>query len=313
EPARVDPSLPAIGRYDLAQVAVRSAEAARAGELLAQAQGFCRADARRSRSRLLDSRLLEAQLLQRQGKADDAIGLLRQGLAERIALDGPHDHEAGVFQNNLGVALFGLGRGDEAREAFRGASEVWRVAGLEDTPDALNTLNNWGAMELAANRIEDAQPLLEKALALRRRLYGPSAATAALLNNYGKLLLQGGRAAEALPLLVEAASMGARFAGVGSMHHVAALSGVADVQLLAGETASAEKTAREALVAGDRRLGHGHPGTASPRLALARVHAARGEGRHALALLDEVDAIATSAGPAGQRLMAQSAQLRGQL
>ena len=313
DPGRLDPALLAISRHDLAQVVLRNGDLDRAATLLAQAQAFWQTDPKRWRSRLVESRLLEAQVLKARGKADDAVALLRQGLEERIALNGPDDHETGVFQNNLGVALFGLGHGDEAREAFRAAAAIWRKTGLEETPDALNTLNNWGAMELAGGRADSAEPLLRQALALRRGLYGPSAATAALLNNYGKLLLLSGRAAEALPLLSEAATMGARFAGVGSMHHVAALSGVAEAQLQTGDVARAEATAREALQAADQRLGQGHPGTASPRLALARVHAVRGESRPALALLDEVDTIAAAAGPIGQRIAAQSAQLRGEL
>mgnify|MGYP003582236474 FL=1 len=313
DPGRLDPALLAIGRHDLAQVVLRNGDLDRAAALLAQAQAFWRTDPIRWRSRLVESRLLEAQVLKGRGQANDAVALLRLGLAERISLNGPEDHETGVFQNNLGVALFGLGHGDEARDAFRAAAAIWRKTGLEETPDALNTLNNWGALELAGGRTGEAEPLLRQALALRRRLYGPSAATAALLNNYGKLLLLSGRAAGALPLLSEAATMGARFAGVGSMHHVAALSGVAEAQLKTGDTVRAEATAREALAAADERLGKGHPGTASPRLALARVHAARGETRPALALLDETDAIAAAAGPIGQRIAAQSAQLRGGL
>lgn len=313
DPRRLDPALLAISRHDLAQVVLRNGDLERAAALLAQAQAFWQTDPTRWRSRLLESRLLEAQVLKARGNADAAVELLRQGLAERIALNGPDDHETGVFQNNLGVALFGLGNGDEAREAFRAAAAIWRKTGLEETPDALNTLNNWGAMELAAGRAGEAEPLLRQALALRRRLYGPSAATAALLNNYGKLLLLSGRAAESLPVLSEAATMGARFAGVGSMHHVAALSGVAEAQLQGGDATRAEATAREALAAADARLGKRHPGTASPRLALARVHAARGETRAAMALLDEVDAIAAAAGPIGQRIAAQSAQVRGSL
>ena len=115
---------------------------------------------------------------------------------------------------------------------------------------------------------------------------------------------------ESLPLLAEAATMGARYAGVGSMHHVSALSGVAEAQLLLGDVDRAESTAREAQAAADQSLGPGHPGTASPRLALARVHVVRGQGERARALLDEVDSIAASAGPVGKRLAAQSAELR---
>ena len=306
----LDPGLLAISRHDLAQVVLRNGDLDRADTLLAQAQAFWNTDPDRWRSRLIESRLLEAQVLKERGRADDAVALLRRGLAERIAFSGPDDHETGVFQNNLGVALFGLGHGDEARESFRAAAAIWRNARLDETPDALNTLNNWGAMEVAAGRAGEAEPLLRQALALRRRLYGPSAATAALLNNYGKLLLLSGRPAEALPQLSEAATMGARFAGVGSMHHVAALSGVAEAQLQVGDPVRADATAREALAAASERLGKGHPGTAAPRLALARVHAARGETRAALALLDEVDAIAAGAGPIGERIATQSAQVR---
>ena len=107
--------------------------------------------------------------------------------------------------------------------------------------------------------------------------------------------------------------MGAQFAGVGSMHHVAALSGVAEAQLLLGNPERAEATAREALAAADQHLGPRHPGGASPRLALARVHVARNEQAPAIALLDIVDAMAAAAGPAGQRIAAQSASLRAKL
>ena len=313
DPAVVDPALVAVGRYDLAQVALRGGDAKRAEVLLAQARGFWNTDPARWQSRLIDSLMLEARLRQQAGDADGAIALLQRGLAQRIALNGVHDRETGVFQNNLGVALFGLGRLDEARDAFRAASEVWRVSRLRQSTDALNTLNNWGSLELSAGKPELATPLLQEAVALRRQLYGPSAATAALLNNYGKLLLQTERAGEALPLLAEAAAMGAQFAGVGSMHHVAALSGVAEAQLALGNPDRAEVTAREALAAADQHLGVQHPGGAAPRLALARIHLARDELAPIAKLLDTVDAMAAAAGPAGQRIAAQSTSLRAKL
>lgn len=313
DPAVVDPALVAVGRYDLAQVALRGGDAKRAEVLLAQARGFWNTDPARWQSRLIDSLMLEARLRQQAGDADGAIALLQRGLAQRIALNGVHDRETGVFQNNLGVALFGLGRLDEARDAFRAASEVWRVSRLRQSTDALNTLNNWGSLELSAGKPELATPLLQEAVALRRQLYGPSAATAALLNNYGKLLLQTERAGEALPLLAEAAAMGAQFAGVGSMHHVAALSGVAEAQLALGNPDRAEVTAREALAAADQHLGVQHPGGAAPRLALARIHLARDELAPIAKLLDTVDAMAAAAGPAGQRIAAQSTTLRAKL
>ena len=313
DPKQVDPALVASGRHDLAQVALRNGDADRARALLAKAQAFWRTDAARWRTRLIESRLLEAQLMQRDGHAEEAIALLQDARRDRIAHSGAQHRETGIFHNNLGVALFGLGRHDDARAAFRAASDLWTASGSEESPDALNTLNNWGSLELSLGRTEVAEPLLGQAVALRRRLYGPSAATAALLNNYGKLLLQTDRAKDALPLLAEAAAMGARFAGDGSMHHVAALSGVADAQVRLGDVAAAEASASVALAAANRRLGAQHPGSASPRLSMARVKLAQGKSRDAEALLDEVDAIAAAAGPVGQRIAAQSASLRKQL
>lgn len=310
DPATIDPALIAAGRYDLAQVRLRNGDAEGAQALLAQARGFWQADPERWASRIIDSRLLEAQLLQRSGEAEAAVAVLREGLAARIAHSGASHRETGVFHNNLGVALFGLGRHEEARTAFAAARGVWQAIGLADSPDSLNTLNNWGAAELAAGATATAEPLLRDAVALRRRLFGPSAATAALLNNYGKLLLQTGRAVEALPLLVEAAAMGAQYAGYGSMHHVAALSGVADATLALGEIAQARTQAQVALDAADATLGAGHPGAAAPRLSLARIALAGKDVALARVWLAQAEGIGQSAGPAGARILAQAGQLR---
>lgn len=107
--------------------------------------------------------------------------------------------------------------------------------------------------------------------------------------------------------------MGARFAGEGSMHHVAALSGVADAQLAIGDAEEAEATAKLALAAAENRLGSQHPGAAAPRLSLVRVYLHGGRIEPARALLDQVDAIAAGAGPAGQRIAAQASTLRERL
>lgn len=107
--------------------------------------------------------------------------------------------------------------------------------------------------------------------------------------------------------------MGARYAGIGSQHHVSALSGVAEAQLQMGDVQRAHMTARDALTVARTHLGPSHPASAGPRLALARVRAALGDTSGALALLDEADAIASAAGPSGQRIAAQSTRLRAEL
>lgn len=311
--AVVDPALIAAARYDLAQVLYRRGDAAGARPLLDQAQQFWATQPARWESRLVDSRLLQAQLMRAAGEAAPAIALLQDALARRIAMSGPHHRETGIFHNNLGVARFSDGQTDAARASFRAAAEVWRAAGLTQSPDALNTLNNWGSLELAAGDVHAAEPLLRDAVTMRRQLYGPSAATAALLNNYGKLLLQQSRPDAALPVLQDAATMGAQFAGHGSLHHVAALAATAEANLNLGHREAAAADAATALEAARATLGRDHAGTALASLAMARVHLDQRRLREAATLLDDVERIAGMSGAAGKRLAAQAAALRSQL
>ncbi len=310
DPTVVDPALIAAGRYDLAQVMFRQGDTGYATELLGHAQGFWQRDPTRWESRLVDSRLLEAQLLRTHGDVEAAIALLRKARDRRLAISGDAHRDTGIFHNNLGVALFGIGELEQAREAFRAATAVWSRAGLEQSPDALNTLNNWGAVEVADGQIDAAETLLREATVLRRRYYGPSAATAALLGNYGKLLLQSGRAGEALPILREAAGMGSQYAGHGSVHHISALSGVAEAELAQADVAQAERSAETALTAAVDTLGIDHPATGIASLALARIRAEQQRPADALRLLDEADRIANAAGASGARLSAHAASIR---
>ncbi len=307
---RVDPALIAAGRYDLAQVRLRQGDADAARPLLAQAQSFWRSDLARWESRLVDSRLLESQLIKAAGDVEGAVALLREGLQRRIALSGAMHRETGIFHNNLGVALFGIGRMDDARASFEAARRVWQATGMQQTPDALNTLNNWGAVEIASGQPAVAEPLLREAVELRRRYYGPSAATAALLSNYGKLLLIGKKPDQALPVLREAAAMGAQFAGHGSLHHVAALSGQSEAELALARTPEAERSAEAALSAALETLGRDHPGTAMASLAMAAVRGDQARASDALALVEEAERIVAAVGPPAARIGAQAAALR---
>ena len=165
-------------------------------------------------------------------------------------------------------------------------------------------------MEVASGRPDVAEPLFREAVDLRRRYYGPSAATAALLSNHGKLLLMTGEPAQALPVLREAAAMGAQFAGHGSLHHVAALSGQSEAELALTRTLDAERSAEAALSAALEKLGRDHPGTAMASLAMAAVRGEQARPGDAQALLVEAERIAAAVGPAGARIGAQAAVLR---
>ena len=314
DPATVDPALVARGRHDLAQVLHRQGHAGEAAERLAQAQQFWLADRERWSSRLLDSRLLESQLRRQRGDLADAVAVLEAALPLRVQASGASHRETGVLHNNLAVAHFDAGDLDKARMHFAHAREVWRVAGLEQSPDALNTLNNAAAVELASSRPLEAESLFGAALELRTALYGESAATAALMSNLGKLRLSMGQAEAASDLLRRAAHMAERYAGAGSLHHVAALAGLSEAWLAMGNMPAAEATALAAqasLPTAEREAG---AAAAMAMLALGRVRVSQGDDGAALHVLESLQGLIGGLhGAIALRLGDQANALKAQL
>lgn len=301
----------AAARYDMAQALVRLGEVDAARPLLAQAQAYWRRDPAKWRARMIDSRLVEAQIL-RASDPTAAVALLKSALMEHNAMHGARNRQAGVFQNNLGVTLQTVGDLEGAGTAFRAAEAIWRATGLTETPDALNTANNLAAIEMLSGRPQAAEPLFAQAVRVRRKLFGASGGTAAVLNNHGKVLLILGQVDAALAALTEAAAMAEQFAGAGSMHQVAALSGLADAQLAKGMTDAALATARRAVAAS--ALGKAPPpARAMALIAQAKAQRENGDRAGARASLDQVDAIVPTLGPAGARLATAAAEVRKSL
>lgn len=301
--AGVPPETLALARFDLAQSLVRTGGMDEAAGLLRQAQAFWSSEPAKWRTRLIDSRLVEAQILRASDPAAAAL-LLEKALEDHIALHGAANRQAGIFQNNLGVSLQTMGDMDGARRAMEAAREIWQATGLTETPDALNTANNLAAVETLQGRPEVAAPLFAEALRLRENLFGPSAATAALMNNYGKVLLQLERADEARPLLQEAVDMAARYSGPGSMLHVAALSGLSEAEVAAGT--SGETTAEKAVkLAGENPVARAMANIAHGR---ALAHADKPDlARDALA---RAEADLQAIGPPGARLQQAAEAVR---
>ncbi|MCR5876765.1 serine/threonine-protein kinase [Phenylobacterium sp. J426] len=306
----VEPHIVASAAYDLAQVELRKSEQAAAARHLEQAQAFWRREPDRWRSQLVDSRLVEARLLRDRGRVEDAVALLQRNLPVRIALSGANHRETGVYHNDLGVMLTAAGRPEEAIPSFRAALGVWHAAGLDAGPDALNTLNNLAALEVLQGRPDRAEPLFRRALDVRRRLYGPSAATAALLSNSGKTLLQLDRPGEAVPLLEEAVDMAREHAGPGSLHYASAVAGLSEAYLGLGRTGQAAGLSEAALRTVRAALGESHPATAVVAVSLGRVRAAQGRGDEARSLLDGAQRSLSALGPAGATQIRAIDQIR---
>jgi len=95
-----------------------------------------------------------------------------------------------------------------------------------------------------AERLAEAEALYRRALNVRRSLFGPSAALAALLNNLGKLQLRLGRPEQALPLLQEAVVLAREYAGENSLNALAAMAGLGEAQAVTGEAEAARPRRR---------------------------------------------------------------------
>src|SRR5690606_18011152 len=113
----------------------------------------------------------------------------------------------------LGAAYIQAGRVPEGIEASRRAMGLWRALQLENGNDALNTLNNLAAAYFRNGDLEQSAAHFEQALTIRRALFGPSAATAALIGNYARVLQRRFEFDSALALIDEAEPMARDHAG----------------------------------------------------------------------------------------------------
>lgn len=302
-PAGLRPEIVAEAKVDLAEILIRMGNPQTARTYLRESQQFWRSHPERWRTDLIDSRLAEAQLIRDIDKDPPrAAALLQTALAERIAVSGPANRDVGIFQNNLGVTLQSMGDLPNARAAFEQARATWKTIGAEESPDALNTLNNLAAIETLSGHPQAAQPLFAEAIRIRRDLFGPSAALAALLNNHAKVLLLLNQAPVALPEAQEAADMSQRFAGAGSLAHVSALAGVSEAQLKLGALKPSLSTGEEALRVAVAKSGPKSPSAAIASIALARACAANGNLVRTRLLLADATTVVQLMGPPAARL-----------
>ena len=300
---KVPPEVIAEAKVDLAQIYLRTGEPEQARTMLAAAQDFWASDPTRWQSDMIESRLAEAQIVRDLDKDPPrAAAILRRALADRIAMSGPANRDVAIFQNNLGNVLSTMGQHNEAAASFRQAKATWAAIGAGETPDAMNTLNNLAASEVLAGRPKAAVPQFAEAVRLRRELFGPSAALAALINNHAKALLLTGDAAQALPLAREATAMAREFAGEGSMLHAASAAGLSEALLGTGQRADALVTARSGHLAALQTSGAGSPPEIVAQIALARANAANGDKGAARDQLASAEKGVAAMGPAGARL-----------
>src|SRR5690606_24696774 len=234
-------------RFTLAETVHRMGRPAEAKALLAAAQAFWQRDPRRHADVLLTSRALEARLLREGGDPAAALDTLERARDERLQRSGRVHFETAALYTNLGAAYGESGRLDEGIAASQEALALWQLLGLGDGNDALNTLNNLAAMQFRKGDLVEAEAAFSRALALRRTLLGPSAATAALLGNLARVLQRQERPVEALAYAAEAEAMASAHAGGSSPLAQAARVTHAELLLRSGRTDEAASVLDEFL------------------------------------------------------------------
>ncbi|MCX7033153.1 MAG: protein kinase, partial [Arenimonas sp.] len=219
----------------LAEVELRRGNAAEARKLLDEAQGYWNQDPGQHRVALTSSRQLQAQIEREESGLPTSIRTLQAALLEHDAYFGRQHVSTANLLNSLGIAYLGNNDAELADATFRDAWTVYGALGLQDSAGALLTLGNWATVAFRKNDFVAAEERLMRASNLRRELYGPSAALAAMEANLGKVMLRARRPDEALPLLVDSLAMSREFTGDQSPLTVALLQSLTEAHLLRGE------------------------------------------------------------------------------
>ncbi|MEO8160733.1 MAG: serine/threonine-protein kinase, partial [Arenimonas sp.] len=191
------PTSPADKRADvealLAETELRRGNTARARMLLDRAQAYWNRNPSNNRKALVGSRQLEAQIQKEESGLPASLRTLQRALLEHDEYFGRRNTETANVLNSLGIAYQANGEIEKADAAFRDSWAVHQAIGNVRSAAALLTLGNWATVAYRKNELDRAEKLLVQASTLRKELYGPSAALAAMQANLGKIILRAKR------------------------------------------------------------------------------------------------------------------------
>ncbi|MEI2781231.1 MAG: tetratricopeptide repeat protein [Candidatus Competibacter sp.] len=154
----------------------------------------------------------------------------------------------------------------------------WIARDASPTLDAALLLNRAGFYLHERARYGEAEPLHERALAIRERALGPDhPATAQSLNNLAELYRKRGRLAEAEPLFERALAIREQALGPAHPDTAESLNNLAALYRDQGRLAEAEPLLQRALAIFEKALGPDHPDTATDLNNLALLY--RDQGR----------------------------------
>ncbi|MFO7800601.1 MAG: tetratricopeptide repeat protein [Rhodohalobacter sp.] len=164
--------------------------------------------------------------------------------------------------NNLGLALFSLGRLCESQELLEEALNL-RKAELPESAELAASLNNLALVLAAQDQLEEAEPLYKASLEMRRSVLGNEHPTTTYsMTNLATLLDQMNRLEEAETNYREALRMRRNIFGDDHPAVASVLYQIGWLQSRRGELDQARSHLEEALEIRSRVLGSDHPSTA---------------------------------------------------
>ncbi|MFN3815141.1 protein kinase domain-containing protein [Brevundimonas sp.] len=210
---RDDPATTARLRLKLAGALVAKSEFAETETLLAMVEPIWRADPQRFRLERLEAIGMTAYMRRLQGEREEGIALLQSILPDAEAVHADGSRELLTHYNNLVTHLVESNRIEEADTVLQRAEASARRARTEGMPLGLALIQSRGAIESRKGNLEAAAASFGRAVALRRELYGPSAALAVDRMNQGRVLLALMRPAEAIVAFDEAQPLAEEYLG----------------------------------------------------------------------------------------------------
>ncbi|WP_181832652.1 serine/threonine-protein kinase [Bosea caraganae] len=300
----------ANARQTLAAVSVRRGQLDQAAALLGQAKAFWAGDAGAYAREQAEAAGIEAGLLRERSQRDEAIALLRGAISRLSALLGEGGDGIATLHHNLGVHLLEAGRRDEAEASLKTAQHLLEQQGRTRSATGIGVMNNRAAIAFQRGDVAAAEGMWREVIALRRELYGPSIALAALQLNLGRLLLTTGRAEEALPVLEEALAIGTAFAGETSPVTIMLRQSRGLGLLVRDRDGEAAVEIDKALAASAQAFGAQHIYYGMALSVRAQLYLRAADWTRARADIDASEAILDRAGPAGAVHLVEVRKLR---
>ena len=203
----------------------------------------------------------------------------RRALSISEGAMGPNDSAAAHAHLMLGSTLQRQGRFDQAEAEYRRALEGYAKSLGADDPEVAQSLMHVGyVLQNDPRRLDEADSLFQRALAIRRKSLGEAhALVAATLNDIADLRLSRGDTATALPLARQSFTITQNAYGPDHPLAVSSIQQMANMYARAGRLDLAEPLMRSAVPMMRRIRGDDHASVGSTEIDLARIMIDRGE------------------------------------